>query len=412
MSDDAADSVAAIQRFDAAAGWRDTAGRKFEQQVSTLKDELSKLRDSYGTASSALATYEKQLRASQQQARQALNAALEAKANVDSAQRAKAAITGQGAAGQAPPDTSTYDRLQQDGTDGLTRARALMQQACNDRDHAANSCKGQIQDAHNEGMQNKSLWDHVTDAVSDACGWVDAHLDEISTWCSRIGMVLAVAGMFFPVLEPFAVAVTLIGLAADAELAREGKKPWMEVGVAAALTAATLGMGGLARGLTGKAADEIAEKAVPAAERVTSSEAKLATQRAKYADAARRGEANAALKGWVTRRTRALEDAKAEVSRLAKAARVFPKKELDPWLTRITHVGKWTDRENSPTWEALKSPGNLVASAGGGASSSVRWVRAALPADALAQTLDKVHRVHDVDKGSRTFAHHPQAAAG
>lgn len=403
MSNDVSDSVAAIQRFDVSAGWRDQAAKRFDEHMGTLKDDLPKLRDSYGRAAWALTTYASQLRTSRQQAQQALSIALEARANVDSAQKAKAAVTAAPVSGGPPPDTSSYDRQEQDGHDRLSQARSLLRQACDDRDHAAATCRRQIQDAHNLGMQNRSWWDHVTEAVGEAWHAVDAHLEDISKWCSRISMVLAVAGMFFPVLEPIAIGIAVIGLAADAGLAAEGKKGWGEVILTGGLMVATFGMGALAKGLAGKVVERIGGEMVPAGERVVAAEAKLASQQAKLADAASRGEANAALKGWVTRRAGEVEDAKAEVSRLGKARQLFEEKPVDPWKDRLTHISKWTQRENMPTWNVVKSPGVLAAAMAEGGSASVRLARAALPIDVVAQGVDKLNRLHDNQSGVSSY---------
>jgi hypothetical protein len=265
MGDQVADSVTAFQHFDVAAEWKDQAAATFAGHLDQLKSDLPKLRDSYSRAALGLSAYGSAMREAQQKARAALNMALDAKANVDSATRAKLAV---------PPDanTASYDQQATDGHDRLQQARGLAEEAHIEQEHAARACIAVLRDAGDVGMHNRSLWDKVGDALADpfvsAASWVNAHLKDLAEWCGKISAILSTVALicaFIPVLAPFAVGLEwfALGLSAaklgfDAALLAEGRGTWTTVIADGAFVA--LSMGGVAArsvaksALTGEAA--------------------------------------------------------------------------------------------------------------------------------------------------------------
>jgi hypothetical protein len=392
MSDDVSSSVSAIQRFDASAGWRDQAGKKFEEHIGTLKDDLPKLRDSYGKAASALSSYEGHLRTSQKQAQQALNIALEAKANVDSAQRAKAAVTATPASGQPPPDTSSYDRQEQDGHDRLAHARSLLHQACDDRDHAAATCRRQIQDAHNVGMHNKSWWDHVTGAVSDGLHYIDAHLEDIAKWASNLSAWLGTAALILsfipfvnviaPALETVSLVLLGVSMLAKTALLAEGRMSvgqyCMDAGIAALQVVGF--KGGRMAGDAAKADATVASDTLGKLGRnVTQREANLQAA----VGAGKSERSLAASKGWVTRAESALKDGHQKLDVVVKRGFLDEEKRVAPVFEKWKHpIESTAVKYGSPSqWSSL--------------STSVRLHRVALPFHAIGHVAETKELVHE-----------------
>jgi type VII secretion system ESX-1 substrate len=393
MSDDVSSSVSAIQRFDVSAGWRDQAAKKFDEHMGTLKKDLPKLRDSYGKAASALTTYQGHLRTSQKQAQQALNIALEAKANVDSAQRAKAAVTATPpASGQPPPDTSSYDRQEQDGHDRLAHARSLLHQACDDRDHAAATCRRQIQDAHHVGMHNKSWWDHVTGAVSDGLHYIDAHLEDIakfasnlSAWLGTAALILSfipVVNVIAPALEAASLVLLGVSMLAKTALLAEGRMSvgqyCMDAGIAALQVVGFKGgrMAGAAAKDEGKLADATLRNL---GGKVAQREANLQS-----AIAAGKSERSlAASRGWVTRAENALKEGHEKLDVVVKRGFLDEEKKVAPVIEKWKHpIESTTVKYGSPSqWSSLPT--------------SVRLHRVALPFHAVGHVADTRELVHE-----------------
>jgi hypothetical protein len=159
MSDDVAESVSALRRFDIATGWRDQAARRFDAAMGKLKEDLPRLRDCYDRAAWGLWKYESALRDAQRRAQHALAMALEAKANTDSAARAKLAVP-------SDADVTPYERQAQDAAQLLTVARSEADQARHDRQAAAHACIGVLQDASHTGMHTMSFWERLEDAIA------------------------------------------------------------------------------------------------------------------------------------------------------------------------------------------------------------------------------------------------------
>jgi len=284
MADDVHQAAGDLRNAQGSLDWRSPAAKEFQGHLGNLESDFGKLSSSFGRAATGLSSYATAL----------ANAQWGAQGLLAQAQ-------------QNPQDQALLQQLrnQLTGYEG-------------DRDRAAQTCVNVLDQAENLGMRNSfASWfgRHVVPAVTGVVHWVDDHLQDISDWCTRIGIVLAVIGLLVPGLQWLEIvswAIMGIGMLADLGLTLEGKMDWKMFVPEVALTVGTLGLGVVA-GRMGKAAvDAVEEAKAPLEDAVKDAAGLLAKRQQALADALSSGKTGrtlGAFKGWVTRADSALQSA-------------------------------------------------------------------------------------------------------
>ncbi|GAB2466520.1 hypothetical protein [Xylanimonas ulmi] len=213
---------------------------------------LDGLNQRYSTAGSELTVYAAELEDAQQRASQAVQTRDAVVGPLANAEAHAERYAHQARTVQDP--TSTQEAVEQsqrwswqarDLAAQLDQASVRHARARADLDAAADRAAAAIAAAVDRDGMNDSGWDNFT-------GWVSEHADLLKTIkdvLSAIAAGLAIAGMFFPVLLPFAALAGGLAAVAGLGLALAGEISWVEFGLDA-LTAITFGVGAIAaRGL-------------------------------------------------------------------------------------------------------------------------------------------------------------------
>jgi hypothetical protein len=245
---------AAANANSATVSWTGQAAIRASARTVTLPPKLDKVHASYATASLALTNYANALAETQRDGTQASRDAASAEADLTAARAAQEAAAARdretaataAAAGQPapPPMAPRYNTAIDNATHQLARAKAAQIAALDGQQAAARRAAVTLEQASHLGIANKHWWQHAIADVGHWAGaaWTDS-LRFISTSATAIsalagiaGLVLAVAGIFFPPLEVAAAACEtvalvagIVGATSDVLLAASGNGSWTAV---------------------------------------------------------------------------------------------------------------------------------------------------------------------------------------
>lgn len=240
------DECARMQSIDASEIWDSDAATAFAELQEKLPPDLEMAATRYENAAGALTTWEGALSAAQAKGDGALTKAKEAQADIEEADLgiqamedfATQAQTDADTANAADPEGPPMEPAEWTGPDHhanradaerrLEEARTTLEEAEGERDTAGSEAAGALEDASDDDLENP--------------GWFEEFLLAAADILSIAGAVLGVLSIFFPVLAPLALAVSLVSLALNFGLAAAGKKGWKDFFIDL-LGVATLGLG-------------------------------------------------------------------------------------------------------------------------------------------------------------------------
>ncbi|GGK98186.1 hypothetical protein [Streptomyces flaveus] len=216
VADNAGDALPLVSQLENQQVGEGKSMEKLRDKLGDLANHVRKLHSSYDQAASALSTYMKSLSDQQQRADQALADGQDAKDRLASATevvRAAGADIGRLDAAAPPPDDqearrntrraldeardsqSSAQGLADDAQADLDAARLLAEDARNVREADAAVAARALDEARDEAVEGKSVWEKIRDKLSLAFG--------------IIGGVLGVLAMLVPGLQGIGLALTI-----------------------------------------------------------------------------------------------------------------------------------------------------------------------------------------------------------
>ncbi|MDI3422323.1 hypothetical protein [Streptomyces luteolus] len=216
VADDAGDILPLVSGLEADQVGEGKSMDKLRDKLGDLADQVRKLNSSYDRAAGALDTYADSLRTQQRRADDALRDGRDAKGRLDSATAALlaaemevGALDGttvppddealkqetKRALDQARSEQSTAQGNVDDAQADLDAARLLAEDAREVREADAATAAQALEEAEDEAVPGKSLWERIRDKLSLAFG--------------IIGGILGVLAMFVPGLQGIGLALTI-----------------------------------------------------------------------------------------------------------------------------------------------------------------------------------------------------------
>jgi hypothetical protein len=248
VADNIRTQVQRMNQLDASEIWVSEAATSYAEMQEALPPDLELAATRYESVANALETWEGKLTSAQGEADAALEKAKTAQADIDAANAGIERMeeweqTAQDTADRAneadpdapevPPEPWTgpdHHAQLEDAQRRLREAREALEDACSDRDDAADVCEDAIGEASNDDLENP--------------GWFENFLLAAADVLSIAGAVLGVLSIFFPVLAPLALIVGGAALLLNVGLAAAGSKGW-EDAMWDAIGLATFGAGRL-----------------------------------------------------------------------------------------------------------------------------------------------------------------------
>lgn len=242
-----AEAAVNLREIASTEGQESDAVAAFRERANQTADEIELVQERYAQTGEALAGYVQPLRQAQQQSIDALEAAIEARQRLNTAETDvyNANLDVQYAVDDAARETANealsdaYIRQGNAETD-LGSARTLLNGAIDDRDAAADTAIGLIETALEVNGLNDSAWSQFLNKYADI-------LDGIATALAIVGTILAVVALFVPGLNLLVIGIAVgVGAAAiNFALAQNGNKGWGDFAMDV-IGLATLGMGRIA----------------------------------------------------------------------------------------------------------------------------------------------------------------------
>ncbi|WP_395370477.1 hypothetical protein OHU45_19210 [Streptomyces tubercidicus] len=223
VADNAGDALPLVSGLENQQAGEGKSMEKLRDKLGDLAEQVRKLHSSYDQAAGALDTYVHSLRDQQRNADNALEKGREAKERLTSATevvRAAGADIGRLDAVTHPPDDhaarsstrraldeartrqSTAQTHADDAQSDLDAARLLAEDARRVREEDAATAAQQLDDARDEAVAGKSLWEKIRDKLSLALGIISG--------------VLGVLAMLIPGLQGVGLALTIGSFATGA----------------------------------------------------------------------------------------------------------------------------------------------------------------------------------------------------
>lgn len=233
-------AAAALKRIASAEGWDSAAGEKFRERAIDVADTVLKAEGRYQAAGDALAGYAPALRSAQRRADQALRDAQDAERDLQSA-TSRLDPTAEPGSPEAA-DSQRAQRAADDASGRLDAARRALGTAVADRDGAAESAKGRIENVTKDDGLKDSWWDDFAPVlktitrVAGAIAAIAGVLSLVVGWIPVIGQALAA------VLGTIALVASIVSLLGNLALALTGKGGWGDV-LLDAISVATFGIG-------------------------------------------------------------------------------------------------------------------------------------------------------------------------
>lgn len=226
------DAVEMLQAvIDASAQETSEAVEALAGTIGDTKTYLSRIRERYEVAGSALATFADELEQAQQQAASAISAHDDAQRrhtyaqrNLSEAREATRQTVDPGELAEATDAARRYSSLSTTAATDLSQAQAAYDAAVERVQRAGDTAASTISQTVSSDELNDSAWDNVLDWVNQNAEWLKVVKDVLTIVTAIVGVL----SIFFPVLAPIALGLAVVSMGLSFLLASSGDGSWFD----------------------------------------------------------------------------------------------------------------------------------------------------------------------------------------
>ncbi|GAA3026897.1 hypothetical protein [Microbacterium dextranolyticum] len=199
--------------------------------IGDTKTFLSRIRERYEVAGSALTTFASELEHAQQQAESAILAhgAAQlrhsyAQRNLTEAREASRQTVDPDELAEATDAARRYSSMSATATTDLAQAESAYAAAVERVQRAGDAAASTISQTVSSDELNDSVWDNVLDWVHQNAGWLKVVKDILTVVTAIVGVL----SIFFPVLAPIALGLAVVSMGLSFLLASSGDGSWFD----------------------------------------------------------------------------------------------------------------------------------------------------------------------------------------
>ncbi len=199
--------------------------------IGDTKTFLSRIRERYEVAGSALSTFADELEQAQQQAAGAISAHDDAQRrhtyaqrNLSEARDATQQTVDPNELAEATDAARRYSSMSTTAASDLSQAQAAYDAAVERVQRAGDTAASTISQAVSSDDLNDSWWDNVLDWVNENAEWLKVVKDILTVVTAIVGVL----SIFFPVLAPIALGLAIVSMGLSFLLASSGDGSWFD----------------------------------------------------------------------------------------------------------------------------------------------------------------------------------------
>jgi len=216
--------------------------------IGDTKTFLSRIRERYEVAGSALTTFANELEQAQQQAASAISAHDDAQRrhtyaqrNLTEARQVTQQTVDPGELAEATDAARRYSSMSTTAATDLSQAQAAYDAAVERVQRAGDTAASTISQTVSSDELNDSWWDNVLDWVNQNAEWLKVVKDILTVVTAIVGVL----SIFFPVLAPIALGLAVLSMGLSFLLASSGDGSWFDFALDA-IGVLTFGVGSAA----------------------------------------------------------------------------------------------------------------------------------------------------------------------
>lgn len=218
--------------------------------IGDTKTFLSRIRERYEVAGSALAVFANELEQAQQQAASAIAAHDDAQRrhtyaqrNLTEARQATQQTVDPNELAEATDAARRYSSMSTSAATDLSQAQAAYDAAVQRVQQAGDTAASTISQTVSSDSLNDSWWDNVLDWVNENAEWIKAVKDVLTL----VTVIVGALSIFFPVLAPIALGLAILSAGLSFLLASSGDGSWLDFALDV-VGVLSFGLGGAALG--------------------------------------------------------------------------------------------------------------------------------------------------------------------
>ena len=218
--------------------------------IGDTKTFLSRIRERYEVAGSALAVFANELEQAQQQAASAIAAHDDAQRrhtyaqrNLTEARQATQQTVDPNELAEATDAARRYSSMSTSAATDLSQAQAAYDAAVQRVQQAGDTAASTISQTVSSDSLNDSWWDNVLDWVNQNAEWLKVVKDILTV----VTVIVGALSIFFPVLAPIALGLAILSAGLSFLLASSGDGSWLDFALDV-VGVLSFGLGGAALG--------------------------------------------------------------------------------------------------------------------------------------------------------------------